>query len=267
MKPPFTLSRVDPTIASSYGERGATGGPRAACTPLHKLGTGVLVDGARQALSNLAGLVAQEAGDFRVTSAHRDVFSQTALRARYEAWVAAGKPAPGSASFDPARMKAAFVSRPGRSNHNGGRAIDVDLASLRFPNVAPNRQLDTFWRLAKLAGWEPIIAEPDERATEAWHFDWWGDLAGVHARLGYEQAAWCGALLVGHGGTGTSFATVTQALLQRAGHDIGKIDGALGPRSRAALATALSMAPATVDGAINGQDASIWRALALLPGA
>jgi hypothetical protein len=267
MKPPFTLSRVDPTIASSYGERGATGGPRAACTPLYKLGMGVLVDGARQALSNLAGLVASEGGDFRVTSAHRDVNEQSALRARYDAWVAAGKPARGSASFDPARMKAAFVAVPGRSNHNGGRAIDVDLASLRFPNVAPDQQIDTFWRLARLAGWAPVIAHPDERVSEAWHFDWWGDLAGVRSRLGYEQAAWCGALLVGHGGSGTRFGTVTQALLQRAGHDIGKIDGALGPRSRAALGTALGMTPATVDGAINGQDASIWRALALLRGA
>jgi hypothetical protein len=164
-------------------------------------------------------------------------------------------------------MKSAFVALPGRSNHNGGRAIDVDLASLRLPNVAPDRQLDTFWRLAKLAGWEPIISHPDERASEAWHFDWWGDLSGVRARLGYEQAAWCGALLVGHGGTGTSFATITQALLQRSGYNIGKVDGVLGPLSRGALATALSMSPTSVDGAINGQDASIWRTLTMLRGA
>jgi len=264
MNAPFTLTRVDPTIASSYGVRGGTGGPRVSCTPLHRLDTGVLVDGANHALSSLAGLVGEAGGDFRVTSAHRDVFQQTAMRARYDTWVAAGKPAPGSASFDPARMKAAFVASPGRSNHNGGRAIDVDLASLRLPNVAPDQQLDTFWRLANLAGWEPIIARPDERASEAWHFDWWGDLAGVHARLGYEQAAWCGALLVGHGGKGTSYATITQALLQRGGHSVGKIDGVLGPLSRGALGTALGINPARVDDAIKGQDETIWRPLALL---
>jgi len=264
MTPPLMLSRVDPTIASSYGANGATGGDRASCTPLYKLDTGVLVDGARQALSNLAGLVAQAGGDFRVTSAHRDVGVQTRLRARYDAWVAAGKPSPSSAAFDATRMKAAFVALPGRSNHNGGRAIDVDLRSLRFPGVAPDQQLDTFWRLAKLAGWSPIIARPDEGASEAWHFDWWGDLAGVYARLDYEQAAWAGALLVGHGGAGTSFATVTQALLQRAGHNIGKIDGVLGPRSRAALGSALGMTTVSVDGAVNAQDASLWRPLAML---
>jgi len=262
---PCPLVAVDPTIASSYARTGGTSGPRAGLLPLAQLAAGVATPDTAAALGALDRALREAGGDFRVTELHRNVGVQQAARAKYDRWIAAGKPARGSARFDAATMKADFVAVPGRSMHNAGRAIDVHLAALAFPGVPADRQLDRLWDLAQPLGWSAVISAPNERASEAWHFDFWGDLRGIKARLGYEQAAFAGALLVGHAGAGTSWASVTQALLQRAGQDIGAIDGAFGPRSRAALATALGLSPAKVVGYMQRGDAAIWPALAALP--
>lgn len=268
MTAPVRLVPVDQRILSSYGRQGGTSGPRADLRPLAQLGrAGVATADTAAALLALHEAVQAAGGDFRVTELHRDVAVQQAARAKYDRWVAAGKPKPGTAGYDAATMKAAFVAMPGRSCHNAGRAIDVHLGALRFPGVAADRQLDRLWELAAACGWTPVIRQPDEGASEAWHFDHWGDLRGVRNRLGYEQAGFAGALLVGHAGTGTSWASVTQALLQRAGHDIGPIDGAAGAKTRNALCAALALNDEQARTLVQRQDATVWPRLLALPAA
>jgi hypothetical protein len=263
--PPVSLVPVDLSIASSYNKSGGTGGPRANLTPLAKLGkAGVAHPEMAPALKALSDAVAARGGDLRITECHRDVAVQKTARAKYDNWVNAGKPAPGSAGWNASTMKNAFVALPGRSGHNAGRSIDVHLSELKFPGVPADKQLDVLWECALPLGWKPIIKTADEGAKEAWHFDFWGELTGVLNRLGYEQAALCGALLVGHGDL-QGFPAVTQALLCRAGFDIGKIDGAIGPKSIAALATALKISEVDAKNKVAAQDSTVWPALLALP--
>ena len=210
-------------IRSAYDRAGRVGGPRAELQSLGARRDGVLVPPAADALLQLHRAVTEAGGDLRVTDCHRSVATQAAARAKYDAWVAAGKPRPGSAGFDAARMKAAFVALPGWSNHNGGRAVDIDLQRLAFPGGHPGRYLDRLWALAMPFGWSPVIRAPDERASEAWHLDFYGDLAGVFRRCGYGQGALAAALMVGHGPAfADERAALGQAPLQRAGHDCGR---------------------------------------------
>lgn len=263
--PVTSLVPVDGSIASSYQKSGGTGGPRATLTPLARLGkAGIAHPEMAPALKALSDAVAARGGDLRITECHRDVAVQKAARQKYDNWVAAGKPKPGTPAFDAQKMKAAFVAAPGRSGHNAGRSIDIHLAELKFPGTPADQQLDVLWEIARPLGWEPIIKSADEGASEAWHFDYWGELRGVKARLGYEQACLCGAILVGHGDL-SGYDAEVQALLSRAGFDIGPIDGKIGPRTRAALATALAIPEATAATHIVSKDTSIYARLLALP--
>jgi hypothetical protein len=260
------LVPVDVSILSSYDKAGKTGVPRAGLTPLARLGkAGIAVPEVAQALLALHSAVTAAGGDFRVTELHRDVAVQQAARAKYDAWVRAGKPKPGTAGYNSKTMKAAFVAKPGRSFHNAGRAIDVHLSELRFPGVPADKQLDRLWELARPLGWSPAIRTPDERASEAWHFDYYGDLAGVMQRLGYEETAKCGAILVGHSGDCQTFGHTVQALMHRAGFNVGAVDGIIGPKTRGALATALSLSDAAVNAVVASSDASVYPTLLALP--
>lgn len=262
---PISLVPVDATIASSYDKAGKTGGPREGLTALAKLGkAGIAVPEMAVALKKLSDEVLAAGGDFRVTECHRDVAVQKAARAKYDAWVAAGKPPPSSPNFNSKTMKAAFVAAPGRSGHNAGRSIDVHLGALKFPGVPADKQLDKLWEIAKPLGWEPIIKDADEGASEAWHFDFWGELAPLKARMGYEQAARVGAILVGHGDIGT-FEAVVQALLLRAGHLIGPADGIIGPKTMAALAAVLKCTEADAKSRVAAKDAMVHSTLLGLP--
>lgn len=264
MSAPIALVPVDASIASSYQKSGGTGGPRASLTPLCKLGkAGIAVPEMAAALKALSDAVVAKGGDFRVTECHRDVAVQKAARDKYDRWVAAGKPAPGSAAYNAATMKNAYVAQPGRSGHNAGRSIDVHLAELKFP-VPANKQLDLLWECAIPLGWKPIIREADEGAKEAWHFDYWGELTGVLERLGYEQAALCGAILVGHGDL-SGFDAVVQALLCRAGFNIGNIDGKIGPKTRSSLAQALGISEEAAATLIVSKNTSVYAQLLDLP--
>lgn len=259
------LVPVDASIASSYDKSGKTGGPRANCIPLAKLGkAGIAHPEMAPALKALSDAVTQAGGDFRITECHRDLAVQTAARQKYDNWVKAGKPKPGSAGWNASTMKSAFVASPGRSGHNAGRSIDVHIDALKFPGVARDKQLDKLWEIAKPLGWSPIIKAPDEGASESWHFDFHGELAGVMARLGYEQWALCGALMVGHGDL-QGFPAVAQALLCRAGFDIGKIDGAIGPKSIAAIAAALKISETDAKAKVAAEDDAVLTALLALP--
>jgi hypothetical protein len=87
----------------------------------------------------------------------------------------------------------------------------------------------------------------------------------VLARLGYEQAALCGAILVGHSGDCQTFGHTLQALLQRAGKSIGPIDGKVGPKTKAALAEAMGCSLSTAEAMVNALDESIFARLLALP--
>lgn len=267
MKPPVALVAVDPSIASSYSSDGKTGGPRASLTPLARLGkAGLAVPEMARALKALSDAVAAAGGDFRVTECHRDVEVQRRARQKYETWLAAGKPSRSSSAFNSATMKADVVARPGRSMHNAGRAIDVHLGMLKFPGVPSDKQLDRLWDIAKPLGWSPIIKTANEGQSEAWHFDYYGEIKGVYDRLGYEQAALCGAILVGHGDF-TSYEATVQALLCRAGHNIGAIDGQAGTKTCAALAASLRVTPDAARALVAAKDESVFARLLALPAA
>jgi len=262
--PPVALVPVDPVIASSYQKAGGTGGPRATLTPLAKLGkAGIAVPEMAGALLALHHAVEAKGGDLRITECHRDIAVQKAARAKYDAWVKASKPKPGTPAFNASTMKAAFVAAPGRSGHNAGRSIDVHLGELKF-NAPADKQLDLLWECAIPLGWKPIIKTADEGASEAWHLDYLGDLAGVLSRLGYEQWALCGAILVGHGDLVTYAATL-QALLSRAGYNIGPIDGMAGTKTNQALAAALGVDIARVPSILAQQDDAVYAQLLALP--
>jgi hypothetical protein len=265
MAAPVALVPVDASIASSYDKAGKTGSPRATLTPLARLGkAGVAHPDMAHALLNLSNAVAAASGDLRITECHRDVAVQKAARAKYDNWVKAGKPAASSSAFDAKTMKAAFVAQPGRSGHNAGRSIDVHLGMLKFPGLPADKQLDKLWEIAIPLGWAPIIKTADEGASEAWHFDFVGDLKGVKDRLGYEQWALCGAILVGHGDL-TSYEATVQALLSRAGHNLGNIDGIAGPKTINALAASLGITADAAKAKIASKDESIFTALLTLP--
>ena len=235
MYAPVPLVPVDSSILSSYGKSG-TGGPRNELRGLSTYAWGCCVAEVGVALKKLNDACLIAGADFRVTELHRDVGTQALARAKYERWVAAGKPT--GAAFNAKTMKAAYVAMPGRSGHNAGRSIDIDTGKLVFPGVASNLQLDKLWEIAIPLGWKPVIKEAKEGASESWHLDYPGELSGVMARDGYEQWAVCGALLVGHSDF-DDFDAVVQACLCRAGFSIGKIDGDPGKMTNAALEAAV----------------------------
>lgn len=259
------LVPVDASIVCSYDNAGKTGQPRAQCKPLAKHGkAGIAVQEMADALKLLSDAVSKSGGDLRVTECHRDIEVQNRARAKYDNWVKAGKPKPGTANWNGNTMKSDYVALPGRSGHNAGRSIDIHVSELKFSGIPRNKQLDKLWEIAIPLGWDPIIKAPDEGASESWHFDFPGELKGVKDRLGYEQWALCGALLVGHGDL-QGYEAVTQALLCRAGFNIGKIDGDIGQKTRTALVQALDMSEADVKIKTDAKDESIWPALLALP--
>lgn len=262
------LVPVDGEILSSYGDGGRTGGPRTHLRALASLGgAGRMTPDAAAALLVLHRAVLDAGGDFRVTDCYRATSEQAAARARYERWIAAGSPSTKSAAFDAQTMKAAFVAKAGRSNHNAGRAVDLDVGALRFPHVAADRQLDTLWEIARPIGWRPIIKAPTEGASESWHFDYLGPWALVQARLGYEQAAIAAVLDLGDVSAFPSDGARRriQSTLHRAGFDVGDIDGITGVRTEAAIrASGWSGSFSDVDGVIAHLDALpdssvVWR--------
>jgi len=265
MPAPLALVPVSSVLLSSYARDGKTGGPRATLRPLAEMKMGVCVPEIAVALLKLHEAVTAAGGDFRVTELHRDVAVQMAARAKYDRWVAAGKPKPGTAAYDPKTMKNAYVATPGKSMHNGGRAIDFHVDMTKFPGVPKDKQLDRMWELCQPLGWKPVIKAPSEGASESWHLDYWGEVTGVYDRLGYEQGAMCGALLVGHAGAWQTYERVVQALLQRAGFSIGEIDGALGPKTLSALSTALKVSTAEAQAKVKAKDESFFPTLLALP--
>lgn len=219
----FTLVAVPAMLISSYSDK-----------PLVELSGGKACPDVVDALVALA----EELPWLRVTDLWRDVVVQAAARKRYDAWVAAGKPArliggKLNPAFDAKAMKDAFVALPGKSMHNGGRA--VDLSTVAMQKALGAQYLDAFWPVAKRHGFTPVIAKPTEGASESWHFDHKGIWQPVFDTLGYEQGVLAANCAVGMAGPYQSSERRVQAHIVRLGKSIGEIDGNLGPRSRAAL--------------------------------
>lgn len=237
--PLLPLVSVHPSIMSSYDAGGRTGGPRAELRPLALRPSGVLIPRAAEALYQLHLAVQAAGGDLRITDCHRSYSVQAAARQEYESG-----------------RKKAYVAEAGRSNHNGGRAVDFHTSPNRFPGVPADKQLDRMWEIMRPLGWSPIIPEAREGASESWHIEFRDELSHVYGSdgPGYADAALIGALLVGHAGRyadGIPGASrLIQALAHRAGADVGAIDGAIGPTTRAGLAALLGTVPATPEATI-----------------
>lgn len=245
------LVQPDRIILSSYPLNFA----RSALVPLADTREGWLTPDTAAALLQLHQAVSERGGDLRITSAYRSIEAQQQARAKFLAWVNAGSPPPGSELFNAKTMKPVFVAPPGNSFHNAGRSIDIDVASLRFPNVAKDKQLDVFWELAKAIGWRPVLRQPDEGTAESWHFDFMGPWLPVYERLlklkvvsvngkAYSMAAHAACTDIGeHGPLSRPTERAVQAQLHRAGFNPGTIDGLLGPKTLAAVDEAALRAP------------------------
>ena len=135
--------------------------------------------------------------------------------------------------------KPAYSPPPGGSMHEAGRAFDVVFKDLNMP-------LADFWEIAKSHGVVPIIPTPDTSKREFWHFECRGShqLVYDHYAAGKGRnmkpaTAMAVSSILSLGLKVDSFsnldAAAIQASLIRLGHDIGNIDGAIGPRTRGVL--------------------------------
>jgi hypothetical protein len=138
--------------------------------------------------------------------------------------------------------KKAFSPPPGGSMHESGRAFDVDIKGLKM-------SLANFWLIAKKWNVIPIIAKPDPKASEAWHFE----CRGSHQRVyDYYKAgkgtnfkpatAMAASAILGAGlkhdrFKGKEEAAYIQAGLIRLGQEIGNIDGDIGPKTNGVISS------------------------------
>jgi len=140
--------------------------------------------------------------------------------------------------------KKAFSPPPGGSLHEAGRSFDLDLSALKV-------SLAKFWELAAAEGVSPIIAKPDTKISEAWHFDCRGSHAlvyqyykdgfGKNFDKPYAAMAASAILAIGqhvdYFGDKQSEAAI-QAGLIRLGYKLGGIDGNIGEKTNKALSEA-----------------------------
>jgi len=133
--------------------------------------------------------------------------------------------------------KKAFSPPPGGSLHEAGRAFDLSLPALKVP-------LSDFWEMAAKAGLVPIIATPDRKASEAWHFecrgshqlvyDYYRDGKGTNFDKPYKAMAASAIVSVGVNvdkfADGQKQAAIQSGLI-RLGQDIGNLDGRIGQKS------------------------------------
>ncbi len=139
--------------------------------------------------------------------------------------------------------KKAFSPPPGGSMHESGRAFDVDLKGLKM-------SLADFWQIAKKWGIVPIIAEPDPKASEAWHFECRGSHQIVYdyykaakgINFAKPAAAMAASAIVAaelkHDlFKGKEEAAYIQSGLIRLGQEIGNIDGEIGPKTNGVLSS------------------------------
>lgn len=194
-----------------------------------------------------AAMKAKGSGGLRLTEVRRLWSFQASERAKYDTWVNAGRPDPGSRGWRAEVMRTTFVAKPGESNHQWGGAIDIDAYALDFPGVPEDAQLGVFWDLAEDYGLRPIIAHPDRGQSECWHFDRLGPLQVVYDlfraaskkdpayRQAYALTAFTGCVLAGTYQGDAKLERLVQARLLLAGQFIGSCDGAIGKMTLAGL--------------------------------
>lgn len=219
------LVRVDDSILSYY--KGKDGLRK----PLSGLAGGKATPDMAAALAKLSNAARAAGGQILVTDCYRSNEVQAAARAKYEKWLSSGKPKPGTPGYDAKTMKPAFVSRPGKSFHNAGRAVDLAHMLAAPESVPSHLKLDWLWEIAIPCGFEPILKKPTEGASEAWHFDFRGPWGPVYDRLGYEQAAMAACLDIGSSVYARSWKRWVQAQMWRCGVDLGDIDGHWGKKT------------------------------------
>lgn len=222
------LVRCGPEVRSQH--YAAMGAGR---QPLVDRNIGWFVPEAAAGITKIARRCAELGIDFQVSSAFRSYEDQLAFYTRYQTWKAAGKPARDSSAFDARTMQVEAAGPPGVGTHQSGRAFDMRLSKL----YASGSDLDAFWDLADDYGFLPFYAiqRPDRNASEAWHFDFYGDFSGVFQRYGYShflRAVTADVGLIGpkYGDARKRWTLGIQAQLARAGGDLGTygIDGAYG---------------------------------------
>lgn len=126
--------------------------------------------------------------------------------------------------------------------HEAGRAFDLDLGKIKSIG------LKDFWDIAKAEGVVPIISKPDAKLSEAWHFECRGShqlvydyyAAGKGNNFARPATAMAASAIVSVGVPvdafgGNNIAAFIQSGLVRLGHNIGNIDGGVGPKTRAGL--------------------------------
>ena len=155
--------------------------------------------------------------------------------------------------------KKAFSPPPGGSLHEAGRALDLDLASLKA-------SLEDFWEIAQSHGFFPIINAPDPKKSEAWHFDcrgshnivydYYKDGKGTNFTSPYTAMAASAILAIGvkvdRFGDNQKEAYL-QSCLVRLGQELGSIDGQVGQKTRNAL-QALGVTLGAVDSMIEAAE-------------
>jgi hypothetical protein len=128
--------------------------------------------------------------------------------------------------------------------------MDIDLTTMGM-------SLGSFWNVVKPLGFAPIVATPDTKLSESWHFDFRGSHQVVYDYVAsgkvqktysaYGQAARSAILAIGQqvDGVPNQDVALIQSALIRLGFDPGPIDGLAGVRTSGAL----TAAGATMDNA------------------
>ncbi len=140
-----------------------------------------MTEDAAEALYVLNERVRQASGFLHVTEAYRSWETQATA---HEDWLT-GK-------------RKAYVAPPGRSFHEAGRAIDIDVNALNFAGTEQKFHLAKFWDISRKCGWHPIINVPSPRASECWHFEYPGPWEQRRQRQPNGHVAMLACLDVGH---------------------------------------------------------------------
>jgi hypothetical protein len=127
------------------------------------------------------------------------------------------------------------AAAPGRSAHNYGRAIDVDIAATMRKLQLPDKRALDAWLAER--GWHCWREDHDARAREAWHYYYGAGPAGYPSPPTYRKGsavAWWTAEMAATYPVALDVRR-RQRALAATGFYSGQLDGIMGPLSRLAL--------------------------------
>ncbi len=218
------LVRLD-GVMSSYDADGETGSAWADRVDLAAKSTGWGTEAIRLATRNAQASVLAAGGTMGVTDCYRS-FGASARRM--------------ASARNPRN-----VASPGRSNHNAGCSIDIDAYHLG------GISMEELHAIVKPLGFSPF-RDDYLMKSECWHFDFFGEWGYLYDWMRENrhpstrsQIARCMILDVGAWDCGEvegwdderMEVAYIQAQLQRiAAHEVGKVDGFIGSKTRTALA-------------------------------